>query len=148
MTDTNTRAKTPWHLWAVGVLGLLWNSFGAFDFTMSVTQGEAYFRSAGMTEAQIALFKAMPAWTYVPWAVGVWGAVAGSILLLLRSKWALHAFVASLAGLLVSLVYTYLLSDVAKAMGAQGMVMNAIITAACVFFVWYAWAMTKRGLLR
>lgn len=144
----NAGARTPWHLWAVGVVGLLWNAFGAFDFTMSVTQGEAWFRSMGMTEPQIAYFKAMPAWTYGPWAAGVWGSVAGSVLLLLRMQWAFHAFVVSLLGLLVSLVYAYLLSEGGELGGAQGAIMYAVITAAVVFFTWYAWAMTKRGVLR
>ena len=25
--------KTPWHLWVVGVLALLWNGFGAYDLS-------------------------------------------------------------------------------------------------------------------
>lgn len=149
MTDsTSAGAKAPWHLWVVGVLGLLWNAFGAFDFTMSMTKGEAYFRSMGMNDVQIAYFTAMPTWTFGPWALGVWGAVAGSILLLLRSRWGFHANVVSLFGLLVSLVYTHLMSKGGEIMGAQGMVMNVVITAACVFFVWYSWAMMKRGVLR
>jgi hypothetical protein len=40
----------------------------------------------------------MPAWMTGVWAIGVWGALAGSVLLLLRSKWAVHVFAASLAG--------------------------------------------------
>ena len=32
--------KTPWHLWLVGVVSLLWNGFGGYDFIMSTTQGE------------------------------------------------------------------------------------------------------------
>ena len=39
--------KTPWHLWLVGVLSLLWNGFGAFDFIQTTTRGEAYMRAAG-----------------------------------------------------------------------------------------------------
>src|SRR3546814_7159427 len=31
----NTTVKTPWHLWVVGVLSLLWNAVGAFDYTMT-----------------------------------------------------------------------------------------------------------------
>ena len=42
--------KTPWHLWLVAGLALLWNGFGAFDSFMSLTQGDPYLRSMGMTE--------------------------------------------------------------------------------------------------
>ena len=33
-------------------------------------------------------------------------------------------------------------------MGQQGMIMYAFITAAAVFFIWYAGMMAKRGVLR
>jgi hypothetical protein len=141
-------ARTPWHYWLVAAIAVLWNGFGAYDYICSNTQGDAYLRSMGMTEAQISYFHAMPAWMTGVWALGVWGAVAGSVLLLFRSRWALHAYVASLIGLLLSLVYTHLMSNGGEVMGQQGVVMNAVITAGAIFFVWYAWRMTKRGVLR
>jgi hypothetical protein len=147
MTDT-TATPPPWHLWLVGVLSLLWNAYGAYDYLMSHVGGDAYLAGMGMTEPQIAYFHAMPAWATAVWAVGVWGALLGSVLLIMRRRWALHAFAASLAGLLLSLAYAFLLSDGGAMMGEQGVVMYAVITTACVFFVWYAWAMSKRGVLR
>jgi hypothetical protein len=72
----------------------------------------------------------------------------GSILLLLRTKWALHVFVISCAAIRFSLVYAYFLSNGAEIMPAQAPIMNAIILAGCLFFIWYAWFATKRGILR
>jgi hypothetical protein len=141
-------ARTPWHYWLVTAIGVLWNGFGAYDYVASNTKGDAYLRSMGMTEHQIAYFHAMPAGMTGVWALGVWGAALGAVLLLFRSRWALHAFVASLVGLLVSLVYTYVLSNGAEVMGQQGAIMNAVILAGAVFFIWYARRMTKRGVLR
>jgi hypothetical protein len=87
MTDTTSMTtRTPWHLWVVGVLSLLWNGFGAYDFIMTTTQGEAYMRASGFDQAMIDYFIAMPAWMYAPWTLGVWGGVAGSILLLMRLR--------------------------------------------------------------
>ena len=37
----------PRHLWIVGALALLWNSFGCFDYLMTQTANEAYFRVSG-----------------------------------------------------------------------------------------------------
>ena len=84
--------RTPWHLWLVGVLSLLWNGFGAYDFIMSTTQGESYWRASGMSQAMIDYYNAMPGWMYAPWIVGVWGAVLGSILLLMRRRLAAPVF--------------------------------------------------------
>ncbi|HEX8233812.1 MAG TPA: hypothetical protein VF559_10785 [Caulobacteraceae bacterium] len=139
--------RTPWHLWVVGLLALLWNAYGAYDYLMSNLQGDAYLRSAGMTEPQIAYFNAMPAWMTAVWAIGVWGGVLGSVLLLMRSKWAFHVFAASLAALIVSLIYNFVLSNGREVMGS-GALMYVVITAGAVFFLWYAWVARQRGLLR
>jgi hypothetical protein len=148
MESGSARSRAPWHLWVVGLVGLLWNGFGAYDYLMTNIQGDAYMRSMGMTDAQIAYMGAMPAWMTAVWAVGVWGAVAGTILLLMRSRWSVHVYAVSLAALLVSLVYAYALSDGARVMGQMGMIMNLVVTAGAVFFLWYAWTMRRRGALR
>lgn len=139
--------KTPWHFWVVGVLALLWNGFGVYDFVMSLTGGDAYLKSMGMTEPQIAYFHAMPTWTLVAWGVGVIGGAAGAILLLLRRRWAFAAFVLSFLGWLASAIYAFLLSDGMAAMGDHWP-MQIVIGAVCLFLVWYAWFSQKRGLLR
>ena len=149
MTDTKAMTvRTPWHLWAVGIAGLLWNAYGCFDWTMTNVQGEAYLRSYGMTEAQIAYFNAMPAWSHATWAVGVWGGLIGALLLLLRRKWALPAFILSFVGFLGGLVYSYGLTDSSEVMGANSWIMQVVIGAGCVFFIWYARFATRQGVLR
>jgi len=62
-------------------------------------------------------------------------------------RWALHAFIASLAGLLASLVYTFGLSNGAEVMGGQTPI-QFVILAVCLFLVWYAWTAARRGWLR
>ena len=142
--DTPIRS-TPWHFWVVTVLSLLWNSFGGYDYTMSHLQGETYYRHMGMTDAQIALMDTYPSWMHAVWAIGVWGSVVGSILLLLRMRWAMHAFALSVLGAIGALLYNLLTPE---AMAAMSPVMPAVIVAICLFFVWYSWTMTKRGVLR
>src|SRR5687767_16039535 len=103
-TMTATMLKTPWHLWVVGVIAVLFNAIGVFDYVMSMTQGASYMASAGMTPAQIAHYQEMPAWMMAVWAIGVWGALIASVLLLLRNKLAVPVFAVSLAAFLVSLL--------------------------------------------
>lgn len=148
MTDT-TRAAVPWHIWVVGVLSLLWNGFGAWDFVMSLTQRETYWRASGMTDAMIAYYNAMPSWMYGPWVLGVWGAVAGSILLLLRSRFAVHAFVLSLLGAVVSLLYGAVIDKAPPPPPEMAVMayMPYVITLIAAFLAWYAWTMSKKGVL-
>ena len=150
MTEITALApvRAPWHLWLVAVIGVFWNGFGAYDYSMSKLQGDAYLRSSGMTDPQIVYFHAMPAWVTVFWALGVWGAIAGTLLLFARSKLATPVFAISLLGLLGSLVHTHLLSNGREVMGQQVLILNGVLLAGCLFFLWYAARMAKAGVLR
>jgi hypothetical protein len=141
-----TGARTPWHLWLVGALALLWNGFGGFDYVMTQTENAAHL--ASFTPEQRAYFASYPAWMVAVWAIGVWGGVLGAILLLLRRRWAFPVFVVSLAAFLVSVVYSYALSDGARIMGTMGTVFSVVIALIGVGEILYARAMARRGVLR
>lgn len=146
---TDSTIKTPWHLWLVGVIAVLFNAIGAFDYVMSMAQGRAnYMASAGMSPAQIAHYVEMPIWMTAVWTIGVWGAMLGSVLLLLRRKLALPVFAVSLAAFLVSLIYTYVLTDGGEILGRQMAIVSAVIATLLLFFIWYSWLMTRRSVLR
>lgn len=152
MTEANmtgdTNLKAPWHLWLVGAIAVLFNAIGVFDFVMSMAQGAVYMAKAGMTPAQIAHYQEMPAWMTLVWAIGVWGAFLGSILLLLRNRLALPVFAVSLAAFLLSLLYTYVLTNDGDVMGREMAMANVVITILLLFFIFYSRLMTKRGVLR
>jgi hypothetical protein len=130
------------------VITVLFNAIGVFDFVMTLAQGAKYQASAGMTPEQIAHYQQMPGWMMVVWAVGVFGAFLASILLLLRRKLAWPVFVLSLAAFLVSLVYTYILTNGGAIMGPQMAITSAVIALLLVLFSAYAWFMAQRAVLR
>lgn len=141
------RAKTPRHLWTVGALGLLWNAYGGFDYFMSKTRGDEYLRSVGMTAEQITYFNAMPSWMTAVWAVGVWGALLGAVLLLARSRYAVPVFIASLAAYVLSVVYQRVIAPMPGMDTTAMLIMQVVIFAGCVFFVWYSMRARARGWL-
>lgn len=149
LESTPTAARTPAHLWIVGTISLLWNSFGCVDYTMTKLDPVGYMQSMGMGEVEIAYTQAMPAWLSVFWALGVWGSLAGSILLLLRSRHAVTAFAVSLLGLAVSQIYQFTDSAMPETMQSGAMmVMTGVIWASLLFFLWYANRMKTAGILR
>ena len=83
----NTSITTPWQLWAVGIVTLLWNGLGITSYLMTEL---GQLDALGMSSSQIAYFDTFPAWATGFWALGVWGAFLGSILLLARSRFAIH----------------------------------------------------------
>jgi len=136
-------ARTPWWFWAVAGVSLLWNAFGGYDYTMSHVSGPAYYAQMGMTAGQIAYLEAYPSWMHAVWAVGVWGSVLGSVLLVLRSRWALHAFAASFLGAAGSAAYL-----VVKPSPDVDFVFPIIICIIVLALIGFSQAMTKRGVLR
>jgi hypothetical protein len=145
-TSTLGQQRTPVHLWIVGVLSLLWNAFGAFDYVMTNIRDPGYL--AQFPAEMIQILDEFPVWVTAAWAFGVWGALAGSILLLLRSRFAVHAFALSLAGLAASTAYQATL-DMPPAMETTGMmIMNLLIWAGAIVFLVYAIRMRKTGVLR
>ena len=145
---TVAAGKTTWHLWLVGIFAVMFNAIGVFDFVMSMAKGAEYQASAGMTPDQIAHYQAMPGWMTVVWAVGVFGAFLASILLLLRRKLAWPLFLVSLTAFLVSLLYTYVLTNGGAVMGRQMAIMSAVIAALLIGFSAYSRVMARRGVLR
>lgn len=135
----------PVHLWVVGVLSLLWNAFGAFDF--SAMQLRLDFYVSQITEAQLAYVSGFPAWMVAVWAVGVWGALLGSIGLLLARGWSVWMFAASLAGLAVSTVYNFGLGDGAEIMGTAGVAMTVVIWVVAIALLAYSSRQRKKGVL-
>lgn len=143
------RKPAPAHLWAVGVISLLWNSFGCVDYTMTKLDPAAYLASMGMGQVELDYMNGLPAWLSVFWAMGVWGSLAGSVLLLLRSRHAVTAFAVSLVGLVVSQVFQYLASDMPASMRSPAMYgMSAVIWAGLMFLLWYARKLRAQGVLR
>lgn len=142
-------ARPPIHLWIVGFVSLVWNAGGAMDYLMTRVNAVEYL--AAQPAERLAMLQDAPVWFGVTWAIGVWFSVIGSLLLLLRSRFAGSAFALSLLGLIGSSVYTYGIAQGGSMVAAAGTAAIAFTFAIPVVLVllWvYARAMTRRGVLR
>ncbi len=138
--------RAPWHLWVVGIAALLWNAVGALDYVMTQTRNVQYM--AGFTPEQLAFFYGLPAWTVAAWAIGVWGAVLGSLLLLFRKSLAVWFLLASLIGVALTTLQNYVLSNGLEVMGGPGsVVFTVVIFLVAIGLYVYARAMRTRGVL-
>ena len=151
-TPAQARLRTPAHLWIVGALALLWNGFGAYDYLMTRMRNTDYFESMmpGVDPNVIlAWVDGFPLYAQFGWGLGVWGGLAGALLLLMRSRWAVPVFAASLVGAILGLGYQILAAPPPP--GEHGAMMEVmpfvIIGVALALFV-YARAMKAKGVLR
>ena len=144
--------RVPVHLWIIGVAATLWNAFGCFDYFMTRTRGAPYIESMMHTadgEAIMAYIDAFPIWAAAAWGLGVWGGLAGSVLLLLRHRWAVPLLLASLVGAIVGMIYQLAnpsgIGEMSE--GVNAIMPYVIIAIAAGLFV-YARAMRITGVLR
>lgn len=142
------RAAAPWHLWVVGLISLLWNCYGGYDYTMSHVGGLEFFQTMGLDGDAFAWFQAMPVWATAAWAIGVWLSVIGSILLLARSRHAATAFAVSLVGAAISFAYQFTSDRPESLQGTEMVVMPVVILIAIVLQWYYARRMAAAGVLR
>ena len=92
-------SKAPVHLWIVGILALLWNGFGCYDYLMTRMRNLDYFQSMAPDvdpNAMLAWVDGFPIYAQVGWGLGVWMGLIGSVLLLMRHRWAVPALGLSL----------------------------------------------------
>lgn len=145
---TDRAIATPRHVWIVGGMSLFWNCIGATDYTMTQTRNSAWLQ--GVTPAQLAYLESFPAWAVSAWALGVWGALAGSILLLLRSRLAVTAFAVSLLGLVANLAWRFALSgiDEKQVFGGNPYPLAGVIFLIAAALLIYAQRQKAAGVLR
>jgi hypothetical protein len=153
VTDEATRTKAPWHLWLIAIVGVLWFAGGAWDYVQTQFRNEDYLgemaESVG-TDLQVILdyYGSFPAWVDAMWALSVWAALASALLLLARSRFAYHAMILSIIGLVGSTIYTYT-TDMPEALNSPfAVVFSIVIWVSVILFAFYARRMTAAGVLR
>lgn len=140
------RPATPWHLWVIGILALLWNGFGAYDYVMTQTQNEAYM--AAFSPEQLEYFYGFPVWMEACWAIGVWACFLGAILLVLRSALSFWAFLIGLGGMAGSAIYQLTNPAPAGVLDGIGLAMTVVIWITQILLTLYAFAMLRKRVLR
>ena len=143
-------ARTPAHVWIVGILSLLWSCIGCTDYLISRLRLTDLLKKMDPTtdpQAMLSYIDGFPLWASLGWGLGVWLGLAGSVLLLMRSRHAVWAFGISLLGAVLGLGYQ-LANPMpgAEGFGAKGFPLVIIAIALALFL--YARRQAAKGVLR
>ncbi|WP_265569869.1 hypothetical protein [Sphingomicrobium nitratireducens] len=143
------RKPTPAHLWIVGLLSLVWNGFGGYDYWMTRTHNEAYLSQLPLpVEETVAYMESAPLVADIAWGLGVWMAVLGSILLLLRKGHAVTAFGLSLIGAVVGIGYDLVFADKPEELtGGVFTIMPIVVVLVALMLLMYAQRQKAAGIL-
>jgi hypothetical protein len=141
VSDDETGA-THWSFWAISAVALIWNAGGVANYfvQMDPEMISAY------RESEQAIIAGRPAWATGAFAIAVFGGAIGSVLLLLRRSAAIYLFVASLAGVIGTMIHA-LAADIEFGPGEiAGIIVMPLAVA--TFLIWYAKRSQTRGWIR
>lgn len=133
--NNKSNAGVHWSFWVISVVALLWNLMGAINFSAQMSADLV----ATYPETHRVIIEGRPAWATVAFAVAVFGGTLGCLLLLFRNSSASYLFVASLAGVILTMIHA--LAVVRPAMNLSAfeifmMILMPLVVAA--FLLWYS----------
>ncbi|MDX5152195.1 MAG: hypothetical protein R3188_06940 [Acidiferrobacterales bacterium] len=134
MNDT-TAVKVHWSFWLIGVIALIWHVLGSANYLMQMNT-EIVSR---LPDTHRAIIEGRPAWATGGFAIAVFGGALASLLLLLRKSAAFYVFIASLLGVLVTMVHTARVAgSVIAFTGSEIFVMIILPIIVAGSFIWYS----------
>lgn len=138
--------KIPVWFWIVAALALLWNLMGVMAFFAET--GKTPEDLAAMAEAERHLYETYPMWAMIAFGAAVFGGAIGSLLLLLRSKFAQAVLVISLVGVIVQMVHSFFIAKSMAVYGPGAMIMPTMVIVIAAALVWLARSASAKGWLR
>jgi len=146
MTNAAT-TRLPGTVTLIAALGVAWNLFGVYQWWGQFRARPAVLMGKGMTAEQAVLYASLPGWMASVFAIGVFGGLAGSLMLIARRSMALGILAVSLAGYLALFAGDIALG-VFAAFGAPQVTVLTIVVAIAISLLALAAYAGRRGLLR
>jgi len=143
---TETSIHPPWWFWSIGVVLLLWGLMGIWFYWIEVTMSDATYVEIYGKEL-LDVRHRVPAWSISGYAIGVWGGLLGTICLLLRRRWALPFYIASLIGAILGWVWFIMDSAGRATMNNGGWIMFSLVIILCLFSIWFTRSMRSKGII-
>ena len=135
--------KTPWLLWIVGNLALLWNGTGAYTIMMAQAG-----RLADVGPEEAAYYADQPLWLVIWTDVALFAGIAAAVALLLRSRTAVWLFGLALVLIVLGDIYDIAAGTSLVLVARNWLVLTLVIVALAILQFLYAWAMRRRMVLR
>ena len=128
-----------WSFWVIGALALVWNVMGVMNFFVQMNPGVL----AAYRESERAMIESRPAWATIAFAIAVIGGALGCLLLLLRKSIAYHLFIASLIGVIVTMIHALGVGIDFTLNEILGIILMPLAVAA--FLIWYSKRAKSKG---
>jgi hypothetical protein len=144
MTNTAANSKLPTWFWVIAILGLAWNIFGVVQFLATANGTVESLVRNGLSTEQAKLYVSLPSWMNIAFAIGVFGGVIGSVLLLMRKKLSVNIFLVSLLGYVI-LYIGDITQGVFKAFGTPQVIILTSVVLIAAGLLWFSRRFTATG---
>ena len=138
MNDENV-GGVHWSFWLIGAVALIWNVVGVINFFAQMNPDVL----AAYRESERAIVEGRPAWATAAFAIAVFGGALGCLLLLLRKSAAYYLFIASLFGVIVTMIHTLGVGIDFGLGEILGIILMPLVVAA--FLIWYSKHAESKG---
>lgn len=135
--------KPPKSFWVIAVLALLWNLMGVFQFFGATFMLDAMVEDLPTNQAD--LYRSIPSWYTIIFAIAVFSGLLGCIAMLLRKKITVVLFGISLVAVLVAQGYWIFGTDVIEVIGTSSVIMPLVVIAISIFLYFYSKGAAKNG---
>jgi hypothetical protein len=126
-----------WSFWVIGVVMLIWNVLGSVNLFWQLNADADAL--ALLPETHQAIIAGRPVWATGGFALGVIGGALGCLLLLFRKSAGFYLFVASLLGIVVTMMHTLkVASAIIDFTALEVFIMIVMPLLVAVFLVWYS----------
>ena len=128
-----------WSFWVISAIALIWNALGIVNYFVQMDPAVI----SAFRESEQAIIIGRPAWATGAFGIAVFGGATGSVLLLLRKSAASYLFIASLIGVIGTMIHA-LGVDIEFGPGEiAGIIVMPFAVAA--FLIWYTKSSQARG---
>jgi hypothetical protein len=140
VTNDQATDRVHWSFWVIGAIALLWNIGGVANFIVQLMNADML---DSYRESERAIIEGRPMWATAAFAVAVFGGAFGCLLLLLRKSAAFYVFVASLLGVIVTMIHSLGLGIDFGLAEIIGIILMPLVLA--VFLIWYSKYADRKG---
>jgi hypothetical protein len=128
-----------WSFWVIGTIMLIWNVMGCINFIVQMNPEMV----SSYRETEQVIIQGRPIWATIGFAIAVFGGALGCLLLLLKKSAAFYLFIASLLGVLVTIIHTLSIGITFGVGEIIGIILMPLVVA--VFLIWYSKYAENKG---
>jgi hypothetical protein len=139
--NDKTVSGVHWSFWVICVVALIFNVMGVVNYFAQMNADSL----ASFPESYRPIIEGRPAWATGGFAIAVFGGALGCLLLLLRKSAAFYVLIASLFGVIVTMMHIFGVTGFSSFEIWMGVLIQLVVAA---FLIWYSKLAERKGWIR